>query len=309
MIKEGNDEESEYLPSEDERSLSDNDERNSSDNVESPQKHKSVLCTTKSSISSLDNSQVNIVGTSACNEIMHVENSNAKSIKRNYCFFCMKPQTQLARHLEAVHYNESEVKQFAVLPRKNKEKKIIDITRKNNNFKFNTASEFNNGQLILCRRPNTKFNKTATDFTACIKCKGFFAKNTIRHHSRNCLQKNFLNHRTVKVMGRKIIDRIHELANKTLRKTVFPVMREDEVTRIIRYDELIYANKLCLKYKSQHQHDMIRARLRVLGRFLLSLKKINKDVEDFKSLYQPRMYDDCISTINIVAGYDDEKNV
>lgn len=88
-------------------------------------------------------------------------------------------------------------------------------------------------------------------------------------------------------------------------------MREDEVTRIIRYDELLilYANKLCIKYKTQHQHDMIRARLRLLGRFLIALKKINKNIEDFKSLYYPKAYDDCISTINIVAGYDNEENI
>lgn len=86
-------------------------------------------------------------------------------------------------------------------------------------------------------------------------------------------------------------------------------MREDDVTRMIRYDELLitYANKLCIKYTPQHQHDMIRARLRVLGRFLLVLKEINKNVSDFKSLYQPKIYDDCISAINVVAGYDDEE--
>lgn len=193
----------------------------------------------------------------------------------------------------------------------NKErKKLIDIIRKKGNFKFNSTSEFNDGQLIVCRRPNKRSNKTATDFTACIKCKGFFGKNTIRHHSRNCLQTNFKNNRILMIMGREIIGRIHKLANRTLRK-VFPVMREDKVTRIIRYDELliIYANKLCIKYKSEHQHDMIRARLRILGRFLLSLKEINKDIQDFKSLYQPKMYDDCMSAINIVAGYDDEKEM
>lgn len=300
------DSDTEYLPLEDERSSSDSDENND----KFLQKHKS-FSTSKSSISSLDNSQINIVGTSALNdEIMHVEKSNAKSIKRNYCFFCMKPQTQFTRHLETVHCNEPEVKQFSVLPKMNKErKKLIGIIRKKGNFKFNTTSEFNDGQLIVCRRPNKKSNKTATDFTACIKCKGFFAKNTIRHHSRNCLQTNFKKNRILMIMGRKIIGRIHKLANRTLRKTVFPVMREDKVTRIIRYDELliIYANKLCIKYKFEHQHDIIRARLRVLGRFLLSLKEINKDIKDFKSLYQPKMYDDCISAINIVAGYDDEK--
>lgn len=85
-------------------------------------------------------------------------------------------------------------------------------------------------------------------------------------------------------------------------------MREDNVTRFIRYDELLilYGNKLCIKYKAQHQHDMIRVRLRVLGRFLLALKQINKNVDNFTSVYNPRVCDDCISAINIIARYNDD---
>lgn len=51
---------------------------------------------------------------------------------------------------------------------------------------------------------------------------------------------------------------------------------------------------------------MIRARLRVLGRFLLALKQINVNVDNFTSVYNPRVYDDCISAINIVAKYNDD---
>ncbi|XP_011882433.1 PREDICTED: uncharacterized protein LOC105570082, partial [Vollenhovia emeryi] len=265
-----NSSESEYLPSKDElRTL----ERN-----ELKQKEKSVLRTTISSVSSIDVSAGNI-STSACNdEDMYVEKSNAKVIKQNCCYFCLKMQTQLPRHLETIHSNEPEVKKFIVLPKGNPErKKIIDIIRRN----------------------------------ACGKCKGFFSKNTIRHHSRKCFKKDFSKRKCVMIMGRQVTCRIHPLANETLEKTVFPVMREDEVTRIIRYDELLitYANKLCVKYTAQHQHDMIRARLRLLGRFLLALKKINTSIDDFKSLYYPKVYDDCISAINIVAGYDKEEHV
>jgi len=96
----------------------------------------------------------------------------------------------------------------------------------------------------------------------------------------------------------------------TLRNIVFPVLWEDQVTRT-RYDELIilYANKLCAKYKAQHQHDIIRAKLRLLGRLLLILKKINNDIDDFKSFYYPKFYDNCISAINVVARYNDNEKI
>lgn len=101
------------------------------------------------------------------------------------------------------------------------------------------------------------------------------------------------------------------MANYTLRNVEFPVLREDNITRAIRYDDLIilYGNKLCIKYKPQHQHEMIRARLRLIGRFLLALRDINKDISDFKSLYHPKRYDDCVSAINVVAGYDENEKM
>jgi len=80
------------------------------------------------------------------------------------------------------------------------------------------------------------------------------------------------------------------------------------VCRVIRYDKLIilYGNKLSTKYKLQHQHDMIRAHLRLLGRFLLTIKESNKDINDLESIYYPKFYEDVINTVNKVAGLDDE---
>jgi len=276
-----------------------------------PQKRSPILSTSITSISSLDATQINN-GAPICNdETMQVEASN-KPRKQNYCIFCGKLQKQLARYLEYVHRNEPDVKKFAVLPKNNTErKKIIEILRKNGNFKFNTNSELNNGQLIVCRRPNEKYSKIAKDFIACAKCKGFFSKNTIRHYSRSCFGKHFKKNKCIMIMGRKVTCRLHSSANEIVRKMIFPVMRDDEITRITRYDKvlILYANKMCIKYKSEHHHDMIRARLRLLGRFLLALKNINKNVSDFESLYCPRLYDDCIHAINIVAKYNNEEKV
>jgi len=112
-------------------------------------------------------------------------------------------------------------------------------------------------------------------------------------------------------MGRKVTCRLHPLANEILKKMIFPVLWDNEVIRIVRYDKLVilYGNKMCIMYKSEHLHDMIRARLRLLDRFLLSLKNINKNVTDFESLYRPRIYDDCIRAINVVAKYNSEEKI
>ncbi|XP_071650849.1 uncharacterized protein [Temnothorax longispinosus] len=183
-------------------------------------------------------------------------------------------------------------------------KKIIGILRRTGNFIYNTDSNINKGDLIVCRRPRT--NKQAADFIPCAKCKGFFAKNNIRHHFRSCVQKQEPQ-RNVKLLGRTVACRIHHSACTLLRRLVFPVMREDNITQIIRYDELLiaYGNKLCQnKYRPQH-HDMIRARLRLLGRFLIVLRDIDNSVVDFTSIYDPIKYEQCIKVVNKLAQFDE----
>lgn len=112
------------------------------------------------------------------------------------------------------------------------------------------------------------------------------------------------------MLGRKFSGRIHSDASNILRNKIFPILRDDEVTRIIRYDSLVilYGNKMSIKYRQQYQEDMIRARLRLIGRFLIALKKIQPAITDFSSLYDPRFYDNCVSAVRVVTRYNAENN-
>lgn len=111
-------------------------------------------------------------------------------------------------------------------------------------------------------------------------------------------------------MGRGIIGRINPIAEETLRKVVFPAFREDEVTRMIRYDELIimFGNRLCRKYRKQYQHKLIRSHLRYLGRFLRTMRNINVQVTDMQSIYHPAFYEDCIKAVNKMSAFDSSTN-
>lgn len=112
------------------------------------------------------------------------------------------------------------------------------------------------------------------------------------------------------VMGRAIIGRINPIAEETLRKVVFPALREDEVIRTIRYDELIimFGNRLCRKYRKQYQHKLIRSHLRYLGRFLIIMKDMNVQVTDMQSIYHPAFYEDCVRAVNNMSGFDNDTN-
>ncbi|KZC14393.1 hypothetical protein WN55_07033 [Dufourea novaeangliae] len=232
--------------------------------------------------------------------------------KNNFCLFCQKFQTTIVRHLETVHANEIEVQKFAFLPKRNPERrKIIDKLRKDGNFQYNTNATLNKEELIVCRRPSAQRGKTAADFLACAQCHGFFSKNHKRHHIRECMSnKHIKNTRTAGILSRTITCRIHPCATLTLKRVVFPVMRDDLITRLIRYDELVmtYASKMCAKYRQHYQHDMIRHRMRLLGRFFLAIKRIDKNIESLETVYDPKLYDNCISAIQVLAEFDIDTN-
>jgi len=211
--------------------------------------------------------------------------------------------------LETVHSNEPEVKKFSLLPKKCAQRlKIIDIIRRQGNFQYNIDSKINKGDLIVCRRPQASKDRSAKDYLPCAKCHGFFSKISIRNHFHRCTRRTSKHVKAVTVMGRTVLGRAHRAASKKLRSVILPVMRDDDVCHVISYDELIilYGNKLCVKYKLQHQNDMIRSHLRLLGRFLLTIKEINKDITDFESIYCPKFYEDVINTVNKIAELNDE---
>nr|CAI5838478.1 unnamed protein product [Callosobruchus analis] len=228
--------------------------------------------------------------------------------KTNVCLYCHKKQQKISRHILTVHKKE-EVEKILALPRDCDERRqLIGNIRKKGNFVFNTNAGINDGELIVSRRPCTKFNRTASDFKPCAKCKAFFSKNSLRVHFRQCTGVDSSTRRIVMKLGKKVAGRVHKNASEAVKRHIFPNMREDTVTLAVRYDELlvIYANKMCQKYANSRHYEMIRQRIRLLGRFMLRLRKISDKVTSFTSIYTPSLIDDCIRSINELANFDED---
>lgn len=107
--------------------------------------------------------------------------------KFSFCLFCYKKQQKIARHLELRHSNEDEVKKILSFSKGSHERRIlIGNLRKKGNFIFNTDANFNDGELIVSRRPNLRLDRTPKDYRPCGKCKGYFSKLSLRVHSAKC---------------------------------------------------------------------------------------------------------------------------
>lgn len=251
---------------------------------------------------------LNSTGLEPCDENrMYVDKSKGRNgdKKANFCVYCHKKQLKLARHLELKHKNEDDVRKFVALPKKTIERRqIIEIIRKRGNYLFNTDSKLNDGELIVSRRPNQKYSRHASYFIPCGNCKAFFAKNTLRWHYARCSKTSSSKSRSVLVSSKRVIGRIHPRANEEVRKLLFPTLREDNIVRSIRYDELIiiYANKMVQKYKHTRHFEMIRSRLRLIGRFLITMQELNGDVSNLTSVFDPKFIDSVTEAINLLAG-------
>lgn len=226
--------------------------------------------------------------------------------KANFCLYCHTKQQKIARHLESKHKEEEEVKKFILLPKGTIERKeIIGKIRKQGNFLFNTDENFNDGELIVSRRPKDAANKSAKDFRACANCKAFFSKQTLKKHFNTCTGMNNKSHRLATLLSKKITGRIHSKASLSVKNYLFPPLRDDNVSRIIRYDELIiiFANKMVEKYRERRHFQMIRQRLRLLGKFLIHMKELNSEILNLTCIYDPKFIDDVMIAINMSAGY------
>ncbi|XP_074036111.1 uncharacterized protein isoform X2 [Leptinotarsa decemlineata] len=231
--------------------------------------------------------------------------------KKNFCLFCKDSYSQLPRHLETQHAEEKEVKLFANLPKNCPERKnIIAVIRKKGNFQHNEDFTYNTGSIITTRRTR-KENVNHEEYVPCAKCLGYYSKVSIRKHFRKCSDgdqiKNSSNQRNVLVLGRKIRSDISPKANSIVRNNIFPILRQDNITSPLRYDDLVitYANKLTVKFPKPHHHPMIRSKIRLIGRILHEVKMIDSSVQDFSSLFTPKQYDNIIKAIQVISKLND----
>lgn len=132
--------------------------------------------------------------------------------------YCNSFQSKISRHLERVHADELEVQKFKHLPKGCVERrKILETIRRRGDFYFNVDNARNDGELLVERRSKKMFNRLPSDYTVCPKCKAFILKFTRRHHSRRCIGIKNKDTRSVSILGRMVIGRIHPEASSILR--------------------------------------------------------------------------------------------
>ncbi|XP_038558613.1 uncharacterized protein LOC119891248 [Micropterus salmoides] len=242
-------------------------------------------------------------------------NSKAQRVydRRNYCVFCSKPMSKMARHLERIHSDKAEVAAAFQYPKNSKERqKIWNRLTNQGNFAHNkNVLKTGKGQLAARQRPRQ--TGKAQDFLHCLYCRGLYLRKALHRHMRLCPEK--VKNENESQIGRKrialrcFLEASEDLGITDGFKSVLSQMTYDHVAEAIMDDKVIlqFGELLFKQHGSDvKRHEHIRQNLRQLARLVLEAQKITplKKLEDF---FLPSSFPHVVSAVNVLAGYDPEK--
>lgn len=233
--------------------------------------------------------------------------------KKQYCAYCQKPYSKIARHLEFVHRNEFEVAKAFSFDKKSKERRVrLRLLKSRGNFAHNAAvSKTGNGEMVACRRP--KEVKSTYDFTHCIHCQGLYNRKTLWRHIRTCPQNPKYESRTI---GQKRVQSINSLTlpppvdvSKSL-WTIACEMVNDEVSNVVRNDRyiLLLGEQMYNRLKLHSgRNDYIRQKMREVARLLITARSLTP-IHNMEDFIQPCNFPHVIKAVRAVAGFSEETN-
>ena len=238
-----------------------------------------------------------------------IKAKGSKYNKKQFCLYCKKAISKLARHFESVHSEEPDVAMaFSFDKRSRKRSELLRSIKKRGNFDHNAeVASCGTGEMVACRRPSTA--KQSDDFRHCKFCEGLYARNSLWRHVRNCPKKSVEEEPQV---GRKWIQ-MHLPRPDSVKETVWKIaceMNQDDVSSVVRSETVI----LCIgeslfnsRKPYERRNDYIRQQMREMARLLITARAITplKSTED---LVMPCNFPHVIQAVRSVAGYDVESN-
>ncbi|XP_026198993.1 uncharacterized protein LOC113150625 isoform X2 [Anabas testudineus] len=246
--------------------------------------------------------------------VLQTLNSKDDSHKRNYCLFCSRSLTKMARHLERMHSDKAEVAAAFQYPKKSRERfNIWNKLINEGNFAHNKeVLKTGKGQLAVRKRP--KKDTKATDFIHCLYCRGLYRKKFFFKHLTKCPEKKSQKSQNEKRIGRKsitvqcVLEALGDIGISDGFKSILCGMIYDDVTQAIIKDKLIlqFGEQMFNYYGADaKKQGYIKQNLRHLGRLVLEAAKTTplKNLEEFFYLSSFRHV---VSAVNVLAGYDSE---
>ncbi|XP_053093359.1 uncharacterized protein si:ch211-266o15.1 isoform X3 [Pangasianodon hypophthalmus] len=109
--------------------------------------------------------------------------------KKQFCVYCQKSNTKIARHLEQMHSNETDVAYALSFPKRSKRRHmLLEQLRKKGNYQHNIEVIRNgNGDIVMQKQ--TKRKRSAMEYLPCQYCLAFFLREGLEKHEYLCRTK------------------------------------------------------------------------------------------------------------------------
>ena len=241
--------------------------------------------------------------------IVKVNNSHNK---RMMCPFCSTPQSNLVPHLLSKHPDEPEVQDIAVLPVKHERRQeLIALLRLRGNHAHNVIVEKEKQGMFLPERRMVgpwRFR----DFSPCPDCLKWTATHTLWRHFRICLYRKLhpdlqsLPIHDMIVASQIMAGQYSKAASEEMKREVFSIMRNDEVARIAKRDEMIVMMGNATLNRNIGNIAMRRyttsSVMRLLARLLIEMRALQPEESLQKSLtfyaaIHPSQYENFVTAV------------
>nr|XP_043879455.1 uncharacterized protein LOC122767933 isoform X2 [Solea senegalensis] len=232
----------------------------------------------------------------------------SKYNKKQYCFYCKKPISKLARHLESVHSNQPDVaKALSFNKKSRKRRELFRCLKKRGNFDHNaTVASDGAGEWVPCRRPSSA--KRSDHFSHCKYCQGLYARDCLWRHVRRCPQRSVEEFPTGQKRIRIDLPKPHEIHEAVWK--IACEMNQDEISLVVRSErEILRLGESLYNARKPHErrNDYIRQKMREMARLLITARATTplKCTED---LVMPSNFRHVIQAVRAVAGYELDSN-
>lgn len=233
--------------------------------------------------------------------------------KKHFCLYCKMAFTQLEKHLEKKHSEETDVAHAIHFPKGSKVRQsLLDQIRNKGDYEHNCQVVKSGEGEIVTKKQVKNSSVSVRDFLPCQHCFAFYRKTDLWRHERSC---------KVRKGDQKSSERteksgVHSAASRLLPmsefltegcKEIIHIMHQDDISKHIRNDPLIckYGNALSAKYDhDKSQFAYIAQKMRELGRFVLAVNELDKSVKYLHEVCIPSRFELAVEGAKKVSGFD-----
>lgn len=241
-------------------------------------------------------------------KLLTADEETREPSKKHFCLYCKVAFTQLEKHLEKRHLEETEVAHAVHFPKGSKVRQSLLEQIRNKGDYEHKCDLVKSGVGKATAQQKTP-SACARDFQPCRHCFAFYRKTELWRHEQSC-------------RGREGGGKSSETAGKgeglPLSESfaegcgeIISTMYQDDVAKQVRNDALIckYGHLLYAKYgRDRSQFAYIAQKMRELGRLVLAVRELDNSVKYLHEICVPSRFELAVAGAKKMGGFDPSTN-